>query len=266
MDQPSLSLFSPVVDRGACLAAGFREGDRGTHTSRTMMLAELVATLAAVRADATRQAYVRCIVDDNCLGKATAATRALTAQRLAELYALDPAVPLFRILRRLWNVDEASHPLLAVLIALARDPLLAATVPSVIPLAPNTEFLRGPMREAIRSAVGQRLNDATIDKVARNAASSWSQAGHLAGRTFKVRQRVRPTPVSVAMGMYLGFVCGLRGESVMASEWLAIIDCSPSEASSLAFEAKRLGLIDLRYAGDVLDIDFDRLDPWKGGR
>jgi hypothetical protein len=258
-------LFAPGVDRGACLATGFREGDRGTHTSRTIMLAELRATLAAVLDTATRQAYPRAIVEDNCLGKATAATRSLSAQRLAELYALDLQVPLFRILRRLWNVDEASQPVLALLVALARDPLLAATVPSVVPLAPGAEFLRAPMRDAIRAAVGQRLNDATIDKVARNAASSWSQAGHLAGRTFKTRQKVRPTPCTVAMAMYLGFVCGLRGESVMTGEWLTVVDCSPSEATALGFDAKRLGLIDLRYAGDVVDIDFDRLDPWKGG-
>lgn len=266
MALPVSHLFSHGVDRDACLAAGFREGNRGTHTSRTIMLAELRATLAAVPADATRQAYVRAIVEDNCLSKSTAATRSLSAQRLAELYALDPQVPLFRVLRRLWKVDEASQPLLALLVAIARDPLLAATVPSVVPLAPGAEFLRAPMRDAIRATVGQRLNDATIDKVARNAASSWSQAGHLKGRTFKTRQKVRPTPAVAAMAMYLAFVCGLRGESVLTSDWLGVADCSPSEATALGFDAKRLGLIDLRYAGDVVDIEFDRLDPRKGGR
>jgi hypothetical protein len=230
------------------------------------MLVELTRTLAAVPPDATRQSYTRAITEDNCLGKATAATRSLSAQRLAELYALDPAVPLFRVLRRLWTVDDASQPLLALLVALARDPLLAATVPSVIQLPPGSEFMRGPMREAIRLAVGPRLNEATIEKVARNAASSWTQAGHLVGRTFKIRHKLRPTPAVVAMAMYLGFVCGLRGESLMSGEWMAVVDCTSSEATSLAFDAKRLGFIDLRFAGEVLDIDFDRLDPWKGVR
>lgn len=267
MTDATLSVFlGSSIDRDACRAAGFREGDRGTHTSRTLMLAELTATLAVVAVDAPRQAYVRAIVDDNCLGKPTAATRALSAQRLAELYAFDPDVPLFRVLRRLWNVDASGRPLLALLVAVARDPLLATTVPAVVPLPPNAEFLRATMRDAIREAVGDRLNDATIDKVVRNAASSWAQAGHLVGRTFKKRQRVVATPAVAALAMHLAFVCGVRGEALKANAWLDIVDCTPAHASELAVEAKRAGLIDLRYAGDVLEIDFARLDPWKGGR
>jgi hypothetical protein len=38
-------------------------------------------------------------------------------------------------------------------------------------------------------------------------------------------------------------------------------DCSPPESRHLALEAKRLGLIDLRIAGEVIEISFDRLDP-----
>ena len=41
--------------------------------------------------------------------------------------------------------------------------------------------------------VGSRLNDAILDKVARNAGSSWSQSGHLQGRVRKIRLRVDPT-------------------------------------------------------------------------
>ena len=56
--------------------------------------------------DASRADYVAAIVEHNCLGKPTSATRVLSAQRLSELYALDPDVPLFRIMRNLWRLDE----------------------------------------------------------------------------------------------------------------------------------------------------------------
>ena len=118
------------------------------------MLDELRATLADAPADAPRAAYVAAIVEHNCLGKPTSATRVLSAQRLSELYALDPDVPLFRIMRNLWRLDERGQPLLALLVALARDPLLAATAPAVIPLRAGEEFARGPMRQALRDAVG----------------------------------------------------------------------------------------------------------------
>ena len=190
----------------------------------------------------------------------------LSAQRLSELYALDPDVPLFRIMRSLWRLAERDQPLLALLVALARDPLLAATASAVIPLKAGDEFARGPMRQALRDAVGSRLNDATLDKVARNAASSWSQAGHLTGRTFKVRRLVQPTFATVALAMLLAYTCGGRGEALLDSDWLKVIDCQPSQARALAIDAKRHGLIDLRMASEVLDVDFDRLDPWKARR
>ena len=230
------------------------------------MLDELRATLAAAPTDAARADYVAAIVEHNCLGKPTSATRTLSAQRLSELYSLDPDVPLFRIMRKLWRLDELGQPLLALLVALARDPLLVATATTVVPLRPGEEFARGPMREALRQAVGGRLNDATLDKVARNAASSWSQAGHLTGRTFKVRRLVQPTFATVALGMLLAHTCGSRGDAMLESDWLKVLDCQATQARALAIDAKRHALVDLRMGGEVLEVHFDRLDPWKARR
>jgi len=227
------------------------------------MLDELRATLADAPVDASHADYVSAIVEHNCLAKPTSATRVLSAQRLSELYALDPDVPIFRIMRSLWRLDEQGQPLLALLVALARDPLLVATAPAVIPLKAGEEFARGPMRQALREAVGSRLNNDTLDKVARNTASSWSQAGHLTGRTFKVRRVVQPTFATVALALFLAYACGTRGEALLDSDWLRAIDCHPSQARALAIDAKRHGLIDLRMAGEVFDLDFDRMDPWK---
>lgn len=258
-------VFWPAAGVGAEAATvGFRSGDKGTHTSRTMMLAELSAVLAATTHDANRSDYASAIIEANCLGKPTVATRRLTNQRLGELYALDANVPLFRILRNLWTVDESGRPLLALLAALARDPLLVATAPAVVPLSPGSEFQRGPMRESLRAAVAGRLNDAILDKVARNASSSWTQSGHLEGRTFKFRKAVKATPASVAFALYLGHAVGFRGEELFSSGWIAALDCTLASARDLALSAKRLGLIDLRLAGNVVELRLDRLDPWRG--
>src|ERR1035438_1262655 len=110
--------------------AGFRWGQKGTHTSRTIMLDELRAVLAHCQPGATRDEYLSAINEDNCLGKRTAATRKLSSQRLSELYGLDPEVPLFRVMRRFWYVDKEGQPILALLLALARDPLLRINAPN----------------------------------------------------------------------------------------------------------------------------------------
>jgi len=240
--------------------AGFRSGAKGTHTSRTMMLDDLVAVLATVPADAPRAGYTQAIIESNCLGKTTIATRRHSNQRLGELYAFDTQVPLFRVLRRIWDLDQAGRPLLALQCAVARDPLLAATATAILSLPAGAEFQRDQMRQALRSAVGDRLNDAILDKVMRNAASSWTQSGHLEGRTFKKRRLVQPTPGSLAYALYLGNLAGFRGLQLFSSGWITLLDCSLSCAQDLAFEAKKLGLLDLRISGDIVELKFDRLD------
>jgi hypothetical protein len=252
----------PVADATAANAErlGFRFGDKGTHTSRTMMLDELSALLAVTPASAGRKEYAAAIIDENALSKPTLSTRKLSNQRLGELYGLNGTVAVFRVMRRLWDSDRESRPLLALLCAIARDPLLAGTVPAVVPLAVGQEFPRVQARSILRQAVGPRLNEAILDKVLRNAASSWTQSGHLEGRTFKKRQRVVPTPWTVVYALYLGRAVGFRGRELFSSGWMSVLDASAADAVSLAGEAKRLGLIDLSISADVVDISLDRLD------
>jgi hypothetical protein len=216
--------------------------------------------LDATSETASRDDYATAIVDANCLAKPTVATRRLTNQRLGELYALDPKVPVFRVLRRLWDREETGRPLLALECGIARDPLLAATAGPITSMTPGSEFQRDAVRTALRASTADRLNDATLEKVIRNASSSWAQSGHLQGRTFKRRRRVNATPASVTYGLYLGRVAGFRGGQLFTSGWVSLLDCTPPQARELAIEAKRMGLIDLRTAGEVVEISFDRLE------
>jgi len=225
------------------------------------MFDEIAQALAAAPADAARSDYSNAIIEGNCLAKPTTATRRLSHQRLSELYALDPSVPAFRVFRKLWDLDQPARRLLALLLSIARDPLLAATAPSVVLLPVDAEFRRDEMKSALQRLAGERLNEGTLDKVCRNAASSWAQSGHLEGRTFKRRRLVSPTHSSVAFAIYLAHAAGFRGSEIFSSGWLRILDTDPSRARLLALDAKRSGLIDLRIAGDVIELNLSRLDP-----
>ena len=241
--------------------AGMKFGERSVHTSRTIMLAELGDLLAAVPSGADRADYTAAIVDENVLGKATVATRRWTNQRLGEVYALDPRVPIFRVLRRLWLVDSPGRPLLAMLCALARDPLLRSTAPAVLALPVGAELVRARFVDGIQQVVNSRLNDAVLDKVARNAASSWAQSGHLHGRMRKMRTGVVPTPGSLAMALWLGALEGLGGQALLDCYWTRVLDRTGDALLPVAFEAKQLGLIHARAGGGVVEIDVSRLDP-----
>ena len=238
---------------------GFRFGDRGTHTSRTIMLDELSNLMDAVPGDAVRGDYAYAVTAHNCLGKRTAATRKLSLQRLTELYALDPRVILFRVLRDLWVRHETSRPLLALLLALTRDPLLRASASAVLGMPYGNEFARQSMNDALTGAVGDRLNEATLDKVVRNASSSWTQAGHFRGRGRKTRRRVDATPAATTFTLLLGFALGRRGRMVFETPWTAVLDASPDELIDVAVDAKRLGLLDLKQSGSIIDVSFPAL-------
>jgi hypothetical protein len=220
------------------------------------MFDELSILMDSLAPDIGRDEYLAAIIEHNALGKQTAATRKLTAQRLTELYILDPNSPLFRVLRRFWRDDAPGRPLLALLCALARDPLLRATAQPVLAMTSGEELSRQKITDAIRAAVGSRLNDSTLDKVVRNVSSSWVQSGHLQGRVRKFRQLVRPTPLSTAYALMLGYLEGLRGGRLFETNWTRVLDASPAELRNVASEAKRLSGLDLKAAGDVIDIGF----------
>ena len=245
--------------------AGLRYGAKGTHTSRTMMLADLSELLAVVSSDAARADYAAAIIDENVLGKATAATRRLSNQRLGELYALDPRIPIFRILRRLWPMDTSGRPVVAMLCALARDPLLRSTAPYVLALPVGAELDRVRFRDTLRQSVGRRLNDAVLDQAARKCASSWTQSGHFAGRMRKIRRRVVPTPGSVAMAFWLGAKEGLTGRALLDNRWTRVLDHPGAALMPVALKARQLGLIHVRAGGGIVEIDARWLDPAMGG-
>ncbi len=223
--------------------AGLRFGERGTHTSRTMMLAELTELLRVTPEGSCRQDYYDAIVEGNVLHKPTESTCRVTCQRLGELYGLDPSIPIFRKLRELWAADEAGRPLIALLCALARDPLLRATAPAILELPEDAELSRRPLHLALRELAGPRFNEAILDKVARNAASSWAQAGHLEGRMRKTRRLVDSTPGAVAMAIWIGAADHLPTDHLLESRWAAVLDRPAEELLPLALKAHRRGLL-----------------------
>ena len=71
-------------------------------------------------------------------------------------------------------------------------------------------------------------------------------------------------PTAVAFALWLGNAAGFRGEELFTCGWIAALDCTATSARGLALEAKRIGLIDLRTAGNVVEFGLDRLDPGLG--
>jgi hypothetical protein len=238
---------------------GFRSGARGTHTSRTIMLADLETLLTAVPKGAKNTEYRQAITTDNALGKKTVATRRLSGQRLSELYGLDAGVPLFRLLRFFWTHDKEGRPILAFLCATARDPLLRTTATTVLTASVGDIVSKESLAEAVQTEAPGRFNSSTLDKIARNAASSWTQAGHLQGHRIKRRTRPKATAATVAYALVLGYLTGSSGQLLLNTFWTRILDLRADRLKALAAEASTRGWITYRQSGSVIEVRFPAL-------
>lgn len=182
------------------------------------------------------------------------ATRQKTFRYLAELYGLDPAISLFRAMRSLWDADHEARPLLAMMVACARQGLLRSTADYVVNSMPGENLTSHELAFAVENQYPGRWSDGVLARTGRNLASSWQQSGHLTSDSPKKRQRVTARPVSVAFAITLGWWCELRGAALLDSTWMRILDLEPSAADPLLTAASRQGLVEYRKIGDVIDL------------
>jgi len=239
---------------------GFSYERGGVHTARTMMLLELRALLSYVeKADAPKSEYLDAIQTANCLGKRSGKTRTLTYRHLVDLYALDPSLMLFRALRFFWQRDANGQPLLAALCAYSRDPIFRVTAPFILDFQEGATVAREALEEFIDNQEPGRFSKATLKSTAQNINSSWTQAGHLTGRVRKMRSRAVATPGTVSFALLLGYVSGLRGESLLKSDYTRMLDCSFDRTIELAEDASRRGWISLKRVGQVVEVLFPNL-------
>jgi hypothetical protein len=232
----------------------------GAHTSRTMMLAELQRLLAALPSDAAAEDYRAAILNDNALAKSSDSARQRSFRYLRELYALDPSDAAFRVLRRLWNSDDRAQPLLALSSALRRDASLRGTAVAVLDAPLGSVVSAGDLSAAVQDAYPGSYGDAVAHKIGRNAASTWTQSGHLAGRTRKVRTHAVPTPQSVAYALFCAYLDGRQGELLFEAVEARAQDRPTYALRELARDASRRGLIDYRAAAGVTEVRFHELE------
>jgi hypothetical protein len=223
------------------------------------MLDSLRTLLAACPAHAGPADYWRAILEDNVLGKKTVNSRQRTQRYMRELYALDAGALTFRALRDLWTADPEAQPLMAMLSALSRDPSLRATSSGVLPRAVGDVVTAIDLEDALMDRYPGNYSHAVANKVGRNAASSWTQSGHLSGRVRKARSRAVCRPPAVAYALLLGHLDGATGEGLFDSFWAQVLDASPDELHNQAFAASQRGWIDFRLGGGVTDVGFSRL-------
>ncbi len=239
---------------------GFRFGKGSAHTARTIMLEELRLLLSyANTTDATRSDYHKAVEKDNCLGKRSGKTRGLSWRHLAYLYSFDPSDAIFRVLLYFWNRDTDGQPLLAIMCAYGRDPLLRTSAPFILSFKEEDTISRQALEEFIDHKDPGHFSMATLKSTSQNLNATWTKSGHLIGKARKIRSRARATPGSVAYALFLGYLAGARGEALFTTEYARLLDCPKEQAIELAETASRRGWIVFKRIGNVVEVQFPNL-------
>jgi hypothetical protein len=172
-------------------------------------------------------------------------------------------VPVFGGLRAIWWEDPDSRPLLAVMCAAARDPLVRCSIEAIVNAAPGAQVTPKALADAVQGAFPGRFSPDVSGRIGRNLASTWTQSGHLAskGRTApKLRVRIKVRPVAGLFALYLGHLAGLSGPALFTTPWTTMLDADSATMTGIAQEAGRLGWLDFAASGGMIQIGFDHLD------
>ncbi|MBA2725891.1 MAG: hypothetical protein H0U53_07875 [Actinobacteria bacterium] len=220
------------------------------------MLPDLRVLLAEVEADAGFDDYRTAVLDENVLGKRSLTSRQRSLRYLRELYSLDLSQLTFRPLRDLWAIDPAGQPLLAILSAVSRDSTLRATAEVVLPAQAGTHIASHDLEKAVEAAFPGAYSQSVANKIGRNTASSWTQSGHLDGRSYKTRTKAVATPGSAAYALMLAHLTGTRGHGLFESVLARTLDATSAELHALAGAASARGWIEYKRFGDVIEVGF----------
>ncbi len=226
------------------------------------MIPELTTLMDVTGPSATLLDYRRVVEVDNALAKPSLNARRDTLSYLRDRYGLDSTIPLFRTMRSLWDYDTAAQPLLAMLLATARDPVLRVGAGVVSGLSTGETVTWHRFEPPIREAFAQEGSEASIRIMAERQPACWLQSGHLRQETpsRRVRGRATSRPTVVAYALWLGHLTGLGGDELFTSFWVSLLDATPELVNEQAREAGRQGLIDLRRGGGVTSVGFRHLN------
>lgn len=203
---------------------GFKFGKAGVHIRRTMMLSELQLLFPVTSITSTLEEYKAEVIEHNCLNKPTKNACKYTFEPLKALYTLDTNIPLFRVLRQLWDVDPQAQAFLALQLTYARDPLFRIGRDYILSHSPGEQIQRDEMMEVYETNEPERFTPTSLCSVAQNVNSSWTQAGFLKGRVKKIRQIPNISPVNVVYALFQGHLHGLSGERLFNSQWMKLLN------------------------------------------
>lgn len=254
--KPNITMMQKDIFGSTSGQLGFSVG--GAISSRTAMLEEFEALIAAVPPEAGAESYRQAILEDNVLHKTTASNREKTYKFLRRLYALDPTTCLFRELRRLYRFAADDSRLLVGLLAMAREPIFRQCLDMVLRTPVGESLGRQNFENWMRVYAPGQYSESMFVSFSHNLYASFYQLGYLGESVGKARSRIRPK-VGIASATYAAFLDwlqGMSGVALLQGTYSRALDLGADEHIALLTAAGRQGLLKAAYSGGVLDLSF----------
>ena len=236
---------------------GFSKNPGGALTSRSILLYQANRLFSIYQKEGLEKPPRYYVIEENRLGIPTLSSREKTCAYLKQEYGFSDKFPIFKALYELHKIhDEEDKTLSLFLLAWSRDALLRHGTLEL--LKTNTNEILKPylILDILQKETENRYRESIIEKITQNWMASWTQSGHLTGRSNKIRAQVKAGPVALAFACLLSTLSGETGEKIFSSVWTQILDLNPQQARELAQKAKEIGLLDIYSMGGVTQISF----------
>ncbi|MBM5570538.1 hypothetical protein GM173_02975 [Deefgea chitinilytica] len=220
------------------------------------MLDELEILFDYCSADSTPGDYQAFVVEQNGLAKSTVKSRQLTYRHLVDLYGLNPEFAVFRIFRKLWDGYPDARPVLALTIALARDPILRLSTEFIQEKKLGDAVVREEIETILAATEEGRYSPASLKSIAQNINGSWTRAGYLIGKAKKYRSEPAVGVANLTFCLFLAYLEGATAQRLFLSHWVALLGKNQDQLNDLAVGAANRGLIVFMNAGGLLEVRF----------
>ncbi len=235
---------------------GFKSGRNGAHSARSMMIVELSLLLEA-HPDGAELAQIKEDIEVfNILQKPTSNSRRLTYRHLLDLYGLEDRICLFRVFRKLWWQAPEARAVLALQLALCRDPLLRLAMPLMIETKPGVGVSRQQIEDLLEAHNPGGYSPASKQSFAQNINGSWTQAGFLEGHARKTRVQPQIHAANVAFALFISKLQGFEGQRAFSSNWCKLLHPYASELYPLAMAASSRSYLRYKQSGDIIEVSF----------
>lgn len=226
------------------------------HLHRTIMFQELEKVMDfALESDEYGKA-----MEANVFGKKSADGIKQTSNFLSRIYLFEPNIASFQVLKYFWRTtSEDEKKLIAFLYAMEQDYLLFESIDVVQKTSIGKKVPVEAFKDNLESYYPNKYSKVTSHSIGKNLASSWKQAGFIAGKTKNIRVQPEVTYKVAAFAFFLAFILGDRGEYVFNNSIVKSLSISENNLRDLAVEAAKQDLLQYQYGGSVTSFAFPQL-------